>query len=258
MATNPKSIAGDLPRKNQELSKAERDSLIPILSHDNPESIYNRLDSTDLQKAVDDVVENHNYLLTWGPDALEKRGDFSVEIHQLRMGFWREYENSIQNNIKMSFRGMLRGICTPWWFNKNVATNPKAMMFILHQPTDYTTYMEECLVLAAKNIREILKRPNTKIVSRLEEQEDGTKKKVKVEELDHTLINQKIKIWEKIENRVKGIAPQTLHIQQTSKNYNYNENLQLDSSRDVKELDAEIKKLEAEKPIEIEAKVSDG
>ena len=67
--------------------------------------------------------------------------------------------------------------------------------------------------------------------------------------LNHKLIDQQIKIWEKVENRVKGVTPQALNISQKSVNVNLNKNEAVEARRvplsnDLDAIDAQIRELE--------------
>lgn len=232
------------------MSKAERDSLVPIFSHDIEGSVYNRLGSEELRAAIDDLVENHNYLLKWGSDALEKQvpEEIHVEVYRLRLNFWLEYEQSCQNNVKMGLATILRGTCSVFWFKEHIMTNPKALMYILHQPQDYASFTHECLSQSMKNIRKILREPFKKMVKKRRKIGKDEWEDYEEEVIDHKLIDQKIKIWEKAENRVLGVAPQRLQIESKSQNYNYNESAS-HKERSIEELEAEISKLESKKPM---------
>lgn len=223
--------------KKRKLSKAEIENLTPIFDRDDPKSIYN-LATNEMQAAMDDIEENHSYLLTWGVKGLEKQGNFDVEVYQLRISFWLEYNKCLEKRVKMSIQSICRGICSRQYFYTKVLRDPKAMLFVLFQPQDYVAYMTECLDLAARDMRDILSRPHE--VDDIDKYGHKTGRK----KLDYKLIEKKIKIWEKVENRVKGLAPQTLQIQQTSQNFNYNKSASSEA-RTVEELEAEIKRLES-------------
>lgn len=225
------------------LTKAEKDSAMAIFNEDEPNAIVNFLPECILE-ALKEIPEIY---FTWSERALEKNADLDERDYRLRIAFWDEYNYALDNRVQtLSIAKIIRGVCARNYFDTQVLTSPKKLAWIFFPPADYTKFMSECLHLSMRRMREVLA---------LEIKDSKGK-------INHKLIEQQMKIWERVEARVRGAIPQALNINQKSVNLNMNQNsnspTRISNSSDLAAIEAEIAMLEGkEPPLQIEEEKSE-
>lgn len=224
------------PHSRYPLSKAEKERAVSIFNEGDPEALINMV-GPEVKEAIKSI---NPVFLTWSEKALAKHAELDPRDHRIRISMWDDYNQAKEEGRDtININRILNGVCTKGYFYQSVLKDPKKLAWIFYPPADYTKYMQECLYLAMGNIRDILSQPIRS--------GDG--------KLNHRLIDQQIKIWEKVESRVKGAIPQALNINQRSMNVNINQTQKLSNPKDIKEIEAEIARLEGkEVPKEIEVK----
>lgn len=118
--------------------------------------------------------------------------DAHAEIDEkLRISFWREYHEAAAQGKALNIRAVIAGICQYGYFIKNFVSHPWRLAYMLVPPADYVTTMEELLKLGLEQIRDILLLPHIDPVT-------GRP--------DARMADVKMKILERVENRVKGMV----------------------------------------------------
>ena len=226
-------------KRGYQLSKAEKEAAVAIYNSQEDSAIVNMV----TEKVANRLKEIPPEFLTWSEKALrrtlERKDELDERDYRLRIAIWDEYNSALGDNLKtMSLNRAMKGVCTNRYFETYVLTNPKKLAWIFFPPADYTKALNEILHLGLREIREIMSMPLTK--------EDG--------KLDYSLMEKKIKIWEKTEARVRGAIPQALNIQQKSVNLNLNKDAPRNITNDMsmEELDAQIRELEGKEPEALE------
>ena len=220
--SRPKQPHGRTP-----LTKAERESAIKIYNEEDPESVINYLPP----KVAVALKQIPIAYLTWSEQALRNHSKPTEQDHRIRLAIWHEFDFTIERGRdKMSLNEALRGVCPRSYFYNQVLIRPKLLAWIFYPPEDYTKFMKEVLFVSMKQIR--------KIMTSEHEDENG--------KLDHKLINHKIKIWEKLEQRIQGAIPQALNVSQKSVNYNVNApvNAEIPVPTRIEDIDAELARIE--------------
>lgn len=219
-------------RRDRPITAAEKQHCITIYDHDNTDSVWYRA-SGKLKQALDDVPK---YIKTWSLKAIEKAlGDkLTIRDKQIRISFWREYHDAIDAGRMMSTSAITRGICDHKYLYETLVYNSKKMAYVLYPPADYNLAMGQLLDQSTQELREILQMSNYA--------KDG--------QPNATVINSKIKIHQMIENRVRGMAPKTLNINQKSLNVNVNkketESQKLATTMSNEEIENELTRLQKE------------
>lgn len=220
--------------REHELTKAEKESALSIFNTTDENSVFNMI-TEPLQEKLLCIPKVY---LTWSEKALEKNADLDPRDHRLRIALWNAHNLAVERGHKtISVRQIINGICTHRYFYDQVATNHKKLAWIFFPPTDYTKFMQECLYQGMQKMREVLVEPI----------------RDKKGNLNHKLIDQQIRIFEKVENRVKGVTPKALNINQKSVNLNVNKNQDLGpapSVDDLHSIEEEIRLLEGGAPEE--------
>lgn len=192
----------------------------------NPNCVVNRL-TPELKERV---LQIPPYLLNQTEKELISylHESGSSVLEPLRLAFWDEFAIASDTNKRMRVAGIYGDICSREYFNREISKDHRAMAFILHPPRDYMYKMRSLLELAHRRLEEILNLPI----------KDGRGK------VDTALLDKFIKIAVLVENRVRGAVTQKLQIDQTSKNFNLNTTVEAPKS--VRQIEAEIKKIERE------------
>lgn len=151
----------------------------------------------------------------------------------IRQSFWEEYfahcdADANRRTPKMSVERIYRGLCDRSSFYRMI-NNPRKLAYIIKPPQDYMFRMKALLDLGMIRFNEILKLPIIGV--------DGKP--------DDRLIGRMIKIFELVDNRVKGAITQKVEIQgkQLNVNINQKENEAIDVTQELLKIESEIKKL---------------
>lgn len=230
---NQTTQVGRMRTNSHTMTKAEKEAAFSIFNPDDPESVYNMVPD-ELRGHLDQIPKA---FLTWSEkalkDALERSGDTDPRDSRLRIQLWNRHNMIIQEGLrpKISINDLVRGICSRDYWYKKVITNPKKLALIFFPPPDYTRFLEECFHIALDNVRNVLTLP-------------AVDKKGKV---DHRLVEQQIKIWQKIEERLKGTVAKSVNINQKNLNMNVGASPSRGSmlSNNLADLEAEIRELES-------------
>lgn len=186
-------------------SSAERKTCVSIFDKNNPDSVYSRLPDSG-KFAMDSIP---TYLKTWSFKKLEKTFSHSLTTRDRmwKIAFWREYQDALDHNRNMSPKAICRGICPEEYMYDHIFKKNPLFAWILYPMPSYENAMMEMLDLSTRRLREVLDLPILM---------DGRN-------VDHKLVSLQLKIHELVENRVRGIAPKTLNINQRSMNMNINQ-----------------------------------
>lgn len=205
-----------------------------VLDRKNPKSLIN-LASPHFAKIIDDIPEE--YFLMPETDLIQKVYGLKVpEIDsKLRLSLWREYDDQLKASFigKLSIPRIVRGLCHASYFNK-VLCEPGRVAFLLCQPAEYWTALEDILHLGISEMRRIME---------LKEQVNG-----KTGLVDTKLLDLKFKIWQHVDARQRGAITQ--RIEQRSQNLNVSMKAtteDLDKFRSVEDIDKRLLELEADK-----------
>lgn len=184
-------------------STAERRTCMSIYDRDNPDSVYSRAPDK-IKTAMDQMP---NYLKTWSFKKIEKEHlhKFSTRDKQFKIRFWTEYQHSLDYDVQMNISQMCRGLCPHDYVTHRLAQNFPLLAWVLYPVANYETRMLHLHDLSIRKLEEILE---------LNVVNNGKP--------DVNLMRLVIKVHELVENRVRGIAPQTLNINQRSLNLNHN------------------------------------
>ncbi len=217
------------------ISSDEKSGFHSIFDVDHPDSVRNRM-PTDINKAALDNLPQ--YLRSWSAAALERKmGErLTHKDRILKIAFWREYYDAIDNGRLMSIAGMTKGVCSRDYWSRVVVKHSALLAWILQPDPSYSSTMEEMLSLSVRRLRDIVALRAVKYDRRGQ-----------VEKIDHSLMKIQLSAHSLIENRVRGLAPQKLQIEQKSMNVNVNakapEKLGEVRHMSVNELDREIMNL---------------
>lgn len=212
--------------------------LAEIFDPYNRDSLYRKA-PPGMKKAMDNIPK---YLLGWSEDKIERTYKHKITTRDriFKTALWREYQWALDNKRTIVILQVIRGVCPERYYYGHILKTPWLLKWMLHPPVSYEASMEEMLDASTSRLREILALP---LYS-----ENG--------KVDHRTLSLQIKIHELVVNRVKGVNPHTLNINQKSLNVNASaadaarlngkdiENLSL------KELDTELLLLE-KKPVRV-------
>jgi hypothetical protein len=123
----------------------------------NPRSVVCLTSQTpSLYNAIKEHLFTHPEYFEMEYHDLSQKANPSFTLSRLRLSFWNEYENAIQNNRKMSLGKILAGVCTDTVFRKSILDNPLKMAYILSPPKDYMVTVKEALDAGLDNVRAIV------------------------------------------------------------------------------------------------------
>jgi len=209
------------PINKQLKTLSENQTGVTIFDKTDPRSVYNLVPGA-MQDAMDEIDPKfYDYRFA----SIEKHLRPDVRDYQLRVAFWREY-NHTQDNWKrsISLHAVMKGICSAHYMWNDVLRNPLKLAFILFPVTDMQASMEEMMDLGLREMRKILKMPNSG--------KGGANLPV---------IREKIKIVALLQNRIKGSVIQRVAVDQRT-------NVKISSSseapKSLAEINREIKKIE--------------
>lgn len=199
-------------------SSAERKTCVSIFDRNNPDSVYSRMPESG-KFAMDSIP---SYLKAWSFKKLEKTFSHNLTTRDRiwKIAFWREYQSALDSDKTMSPKAICRGVCPEEYMYEHIFKKNPLFAWILYPMPSYENAMLEMLDLSTRRLREVLALPILL---------DGKR-------VDHKLISLQVKIHELVENRVRGIAPQTLNINQKSLNMNVNQNSSLSAIGDDEDL----------------------
>lgn len=157
----------------------------------NPRSMYNVMPK-EAQKTLEKVPV---HLLFKDEQTLVAETNPSMKLRQIRMAFWKEYDEAQSTVSKMTSRGILR------WLNDlptihvyEALNSPVQLAFLLCPPVSYDNLLEESLARGLERMHEILNRPLMDL--------DG--------KLDHKLAELMFKVTAFLDVRKHGMPTQRL------------------------------------------------
>ena len=205
--------------------------LAEIFDPYNRDSLYRKA-PPGMKKAMDNIPK---YLLGWSEERIERTYKHKITTRDriFKTALWREYQYALDNNKSIVILQVIRGVCPEKYYYNNILKTPWLLKWMLHPPISYEASMEEMLDASTTRLREILSLPLYA--------ENG--------KVDHRTLSLQIKIHELVVNRVKGVNPHTLNINQKSLNVNASADAALLEGQRIdqlslKELDTELMKLE--------------
>ena len=222
------------PPLNIPLNIKATDSAFAIYDPQNKRSALNML-PTALKNAVKRLPKR---AVDQDLDTLSKRANPNATDARLKLALWTHLshveglsDEAIQKGLgAITVLEWSKGICTPGYITNVLVRNPDKLAWLMIPAPDYELFMRECLELSLQSVRNILAMP--------EYTKDKNGKRV----VDHRLIAHKIKLYDSIEARVKGPVQQRVQIDKRQLNVHTTSGLS--TSNDLKELEAEIQKLQ--------------
>jgi len=199
-----------------------------ILPYDpaNENSIYHMVPES-VQQAMQLI---NPVWLCWKEATLEKNCEADAKVIRIRLSFWDEYFAAKDQDRKMSMRRVWNGTCSERYWYEGILASPKKMAYLLSMPSDYEASIRAAHYMALSRLEDILTFPlKTKGVPNL-----GVADRV-------------IKVFEILDNRIKGVAMQRMQVSQKSVNVNITAGTKdVTSSNNPAEIEAEIERLEKE------------
>lgn len=193
------------------------------------------LDSKDLQKRISEIPPE-TFDLT--ETELKKRLKAPTpELSRLRMVFWDEYSQAVDQQRQISTPALYRGIMPKRAFE---AITDLELAYVLTPPTNYVVAMQELMDLSTSRLREIMTTPFIKKITKTKTLEDGTKVEETTEQVDTAAMDLVFKIATRIEDRMLGaIATRHEHL-------NLHISNKFPSGQDLGSIEAEIQAIEVE------------
>lgn len=197
-----------------------------IFDESNPDSLLNRLDG-----ALLNIVKNlpKEYLLEL--EDLKKTYKYAPrkEINLVRHAFWFEYDRALKAGIdvKMNAAAISRGVYLDETRFVAALADPCNVAYMLIPVSSYKVVTEGMHAFALDQMFQILNMPNML----------GNKPNV-------ALINQKLKIWEKLDMRIKGGFIQKQQIHAITEHVGMKEVAQAQPQLPAPNIDEEIAKLQ--------------
>lgn len=198
----------------------------------NPRCLVN-LTKGELNKALKNIPPAY---LNMSEEELERKLKPSWLMQQLRLSFWEEYYQTVDNgNLQMRLSAILHDLCSRDFFF-TLLNNSLFAGYLIVPPAGYMYKMQSILDLALRRMHEVLSLP---ILNK-----QGVP--------DTRLIGEIVKIAALVDNRVRGAVTQKISIDQTSKNLNVNATITPQKPQTAEEelaaLEAEIQQLKGESP----------
>lgn len=219
-----------------------------------PDSFENQVraamfDKKEPRSVINLVWKDMTRVMEWGEHACDyqfKMSERQLKQHakpeptddMLRLRFWQEYDRAQMRGQRMFLADITRGICSKDYWEDTICKNPKKLAWILMPLAPYITRMESNLYIAQDEIEDILRTPHK--LSRTNK--DG----VTEHYVDTRLADLKVKIWEKLDLRIKGAVIQKVAIHQRIDQHTHSTSSgpSLEGVTDLQEID---KMLEAKK-----------
>lgn len=169
----------------------------PLKDESNATSVIN-LVPTAMATRLKAIPE---YVFDMEMKELEEKANVGQVERKIRVAFWLEYERAHRNGTPVRMASVYQGTCSMGYFFKNLITNSFKLAYILTPPEDYRVVMEEMLMLAMEEERQILQTPikQTRTIT----DKRGEQKTVEV--IDSSLAMVKHKIRESLQNRLVGM-----------------------------------------------------
>ena len=138
-------------------------------------------------------------------------------LRRLKISLWNEYKRCVRNKLsEMSLTNVQFGVCSRWWWQKNVTRFPDVLAWLIKPPTSEILVQEELLELGYRKLRRILKA--NLVEKRYWKDRTG---EVHVERrFNVTLAKEMRAIVEMLQNRLHGSAIQRQSIESKSLHVN--------------------------------------
>jgi hypothetical protein len=186
-----------------------------LLASDQVQELVWQLPFKELSAAAYDILENN-----FG------KGHASERIH---ISFWTEYEESGRTKQRFSWNNVIGGICSSKAFQLLCQRESQLVAWLLTPPNTYSNRLLEMSLIGEERMLEIMQaspvQPNGKVDSRL--------------------ALAQIKLWEVLQDRLKGSVTQ--NINQKSVNVNVNSSpagTEKESFTSVEQIQARLKELQ--------------
>lgn len=157
------------------------------------------------------------------------------EYQKIKINLWREYYR-VRDVLgkEMSMKAILAGVCAPHYFYNVIAKNFARMAYLISEPIEYLSQVEDILTLATPEMRRIMQLP------------DQVNPKTGCINTD--LLALKFKIWQHVEARTHGAIEQNFKHDVNQKNLNLNADItpgtDVNQFNTLEEIQAKIKELE--------------
>ena len=179
---------------------------------DNERSLINIVPDKLKQKLKCEKIMN---LLEHDEMALRKIVKPSVTSNRLRSSFWIEYNLAQSNKTMMKMENVYKGICSRQNFYVLIDKDA-TVAWMLMPVADYHIALHEAHGFGVDRLREILNMPLYK--HELIKTKDGSKSKARrTSTPDIRMAQLFVKVFELLDNRVKGAVVQKIHSHNTGK-----------------------------------------
>lgn len=176
---------------------AEFNHAVTLFDQAEPRSLVNIV-WTGFRPVIERVVKARPELFELSERRLTRLAEPEILHRMLRLRFWSEYDMAQNSQRLMMQSDIIRGLCThDYWF-RHICPNPEIVAFIITPPPRYISKMEAMLDLSLNEMEEILSLPI----------KDAKGKP------DIGIIKEKVKIFQYLEQKVKGAIVQRLAIHQ--------------------------------------------
>lgn len=138
----------------------------------------------------------------------KRKASPSPTDNRLRVSFWQEYDRAQAKGRPMNMSMVYGGICSREYWEQCYLKFAEKVAWLMTPPASYSIAMEEALIYAIEQMRDILEMPN----------EDPVTGK-----LNFKLMELKAKIYESVHIRVKGAPVQRVENKTMSLNVNTSE-----------------------------------
>jgi hypothetical protein len=183
------------PMVTPQIPKEARESEFVIYDEKNPRSVINLVWKEFAAKLRARSIGMERYF-QMGERQLRRLVKPELNLQLLRMRFWTEYDLAQVHDRKIRRADLLRGICSDEAFENHVRDDG-SIAYLLTPPPRYLSRLEVMMNIGLDELADILTLPN---------EVDG--------KLDKGLMAIKVKIWELLDEKVRGATVQRLAIHQ--------------------------------------------
>lgn len=231
--------------------KAIGGDTVAIIDKDDPRSVFHLLPEV-MQRYVETIAPE-----VWERSFAELTRDAKpdVDLKQLRIAFWMDYERCKRNGADIVLAQLCTGIMSIGRFKKHVLGDPFKLAYLLTPPEDYRVKLEEMLQVALEEERKILTLPNVK--KKITFDKEGNEHIS--ETTDASIAAVKHKIRESLQNRLYGLPVARIH--QVNRNIDSTDDGKKIEDMELPELQAYVEELKQKKNanvIDVEPATSEG
>lgn len=210
------------------MSKPDIETTYNLLQESDPSSVVN-LVWPELRSLILSKKETFKQFFSLSELTLRKRCKPDPTLSMLRVRFWGEYDRAVSvGETGLNKKNLIAGICSEVVWDNRIMRNELSIAYILTPPPQYEARMGAMHNLALDEMGTILAMPV----------EDSEGK------VDHKLMALKLKIFEMVDQRLKGAVTQRVQIDQRVVTQTLPSEI-LDAT-DVRLIDASLQRVQAQ------------